>query len=149
MNRFPNQQVDHSTVTDATEYVLVVEASELYRVILTSALQQMGFHTIQAANAAGAWTTLDQSRHQKLVAVISDLVMPSKEGLELLRQIRTDDQYKNLIFVLSTLVSDRDYIFEAKRLQVNGYLLKPFQHRQLMVKLHEIFAQREILKSAG
>ena len=51
-------------------------------------------------------------------------------------------------FVLVTAVSDRDYIIEAKSLDVNGYILKPVTFQRVTNKLKEIFPEKKFPKAA-
>ncbi|WP_369791865.1 response regulator [Synechococcus sp. PCC 7336] len=57
--------------------------------------------------------------------VLLDLNMPQMNGIEFLRELRTDSKLCNLpVIVLTTSDEDRDRI-EAYRLNVAGYILKP------------------------
>ncbi|GMR20425.1 MAG: response regulator [Gammaproteobacteria bacterium] len=59
--------------------------------------------------------------------VLLDLNMPRMNGLEFLREIRSDDNLRNLsVIVLTTSNDDRDKI-EAYDLNVAGYILKPVE----------------------
>ena len=124
------------------EYIIVAEDSPPNRTILVLLLRKLGFHVYECEDGKAAWETLEKQRDKKVVAVISDLMMPNMDGLALLKNCRSDEQYKKIPFVLVTAVSDKDYIFEAKNLSVNGYILKPVTYKRVTAKLQEIFPSR-------
>jgi DNA-binding response OmpR family regulator len=105
-------------------------------------LKKLGFIVLECENGASAWKAIDENREKNIVAVISDLMMPEMDGLELLRRIRADHQRSAMPFVLITAVSENDYIFESKNLSVSGYMLKPVTYRRLLAKMQELFPQR-------
>ncbi|MES2963382.1 MAG: response regulator [Bdellovibrionota bacterium] len=125
------------------EYIVVAEDSAPNRTILVLLLRKLGFKIIECTDGDVAWKALSENPEGKnIVACISDLMMPNMDGLELLRRTRNDDKLKDLPFVLVTAVSDKDYIFEAKNLKVNGYILKPVTYKRVSAKLQELFPQK-------
>jgi CheY-like chemotaxis protein len=127
----------------AEEYIVVAEDSAPNRTVLCLLLKKCGYKVFECADGDLAWKALQDNRDKNIVAVISDLMMPNMDGLELLRRIRNDDKgYAELPVVLVTAVSDKDYIFEAKNLKVNGYILKPVSYQRVTVKLQELFPDR-------
>ncbi|MES2855898.1 MAG: hypothetical protein V4692_08540, partial [Bdellovibrionota bacterium] len=62
---------------------------------------------------------------------------------------RNSDRHKDLQFVLCTAVSDKDYLFEAKSLKVNGYILKPVTYKRVALKLQELFPSRKFPQIAS
>ena len=133
----------------ADEYVIVAEDSPPNRNVLALLLKKMGFVVIECEDGTSAWKALREADGKNIVAVISDLMMPNMDGLELLRRVRNDEQTKELPFVLVTAVSDKDYIFEAKGLKVNGYILKPVTYQRVAGKLKELFPNREFPQLAS
>jgi CheY-like chemotaxis protein len=64
--------------------------------------------------------------------IMLDLNMPKMGGIEFLKEIRKDDQLKNLtVFVMTTSNEDNDKV-EAFNLNVAGYILKPLSMEQFM-----------------
>ena len=131
------------------EWVVVAEDSPPNRTILVLLLKKLGFQVLECNDGDVAWKTLHENKDKKIVAVISDLMMPAMDGLELLRRVRNDEKLAELPFVLVTAVSDKDYIFEAKTLKVNGYLLKPVTFQRVSAKMKELFPDRNFPQLAS
>jgi two-component system chemotaxis response regulator CheY len=128
---------------------VVAEDSPPNRTILVLLLRKLGYKIFECADGSVAWKTLEENRDKNIVAVISDLMMPNMDGLEFLRRVRNDEGLKDMPFVLVTAVSDKDYIFEAKSLNVNGYILKPVTYKRVSAKLQELFPQKTFPQLAG
>lgn len=140
---------ESGTPAGGDEYIVVAEDSPPNRTILVLLLRKLGFKVLECEDGDIAWNVLDENRDKNVVAVISDLMMPNMDGLELLRRVRNDGRFTELSFVLVTAVSDKDYIFEAKHLNVQGYILKPVTYRRVSEKLQQIFPGRVFPRLAG
>lgn len=139
-----------SLFTDsAEEYILVAEDSPPNRTILTLLLKKLGFKVLECEDGQIAWDMMDKNRDKNLVAVVSDIMMPNMDGMALLRKIRSDGSYEKIPFVFVTAVSEKDYIFEAKNLNAQGYILKPVTYKRVTLKIQELFPARKMPALAG
>jgi CheY-like chemotaxis protein len=135
--------------------ILVVEDSPPNRKILCHLLNRMGFHTASYENGAEAWSALTSSNspllkgEHKVVGIISDIMMPIMDGIELLRRVRGHQPITELPFVLVTAIAERDYISLARTLNVSGYILKPVTFDRVSSKLKELFPDRQFPKLVG
>ena len=102
---------------------LIVDDYSTARRLINYSLQQMGFTCLEAENGNQAIALIQQAT---LSLVIADVNMPEKNGLELLKNIRADDNMKDLPVVLTMLEPFDDLISDAKKLGMNDYLVKPF-----------------------
>ena len=102
---------------------LVVDDYSTARRLIKDSLQQMGFTCLEAENGNQAIALIKQ---KTLNLVIADVNMPEKNGLELLKDIRADDNMKDLPVVLTMLEPLEDLISDGKKLGMNDYLVKPF-----------------------
>ena len=102
---------------------LIADDYSTSRRLINYSLQQMGFSCLEAENGNQAIALIQQST---LDLVIADVNMPEKNGLELLKNIRTDDNMKDLPVVLTMIEPFEDLITDAKKLGMNDYLVKPF-----------------------
>ena len=120
--------------------IILAEDSATNRKILTHLLEKMGFVVEAYENGAEAWKALETKKHQKdLLAIITDIMMPEMDGIELLKKVRTTPEFEKLPVIIASAVSDKRSILEAKDHHVTGYLLKPVTQQKLMVKLKELF----------
>ncbi len=130
------------------DHILVAEDSAPNRTILVHLIKKLGFEVIECVNGKTAWDAL-QAPEVKIVAVLSDIMMPEMDGVELLKRCRADERYKEIPFVLVTAVSDKEHIVAAKTHGVQGYILKPVTFQRVTAKLQEIFTNRTFPKLAG
>ena len=102
---------------------LIADDYSTARRLIKESLQQMGFTCLEAENGNQAIALIMQTT---LNIVIADINMPEKNGLELLKDIRADDNMKDLPVVLTMLEPLDDLISDGKKLGMNDYLVKPF-----------------------
>lgn len=69
--------------------------------------------------------------------IISDIRMPSKDGLELLKEVRQDKHQRlaNIPFLLVTTFTDTILQTQAFRLGVDGFIAKPFVPEELLARI--------------
>lgn len=135
--------------TQEKDTIVIAEDSPPNRKILGHLLEKLGFHVIACENGQVAWEALKTGEHKRVVCVISDIMMPTMDGINLLRNIRGEANLKTLPVVLVTAVSEKDYIVQAKELNVNGYILKPVTFQRVTTKLKELFPGRNFPKIAA
>jgi two-component system chemotaxis response regulator CheY len=134
---------------EVKECIVVAEDSPPNRKILVHLLEKLGYLVESCEDGKIAWEKLEGGELKNVVAVLSDIMMPNMDGLQLLKNVRANETLKNLPFVLITAVSDREYIMQAKEHKVNGYILKPVTFQRVTSKLKEIFPDKKFEKLAG
>ncbi|MCB0385698.1 MAG: response regulator [Bdellovibrionales bacterium] len=132
------------------ETILIAEDSPPNRKILSHLLKKLDYNVIECVDGEEAWEHyLKEGSIDGLVAILSDIMMPNMDGLGLLKHVREESKYKDIPFVLITAVSDKDYIIQAKSLNVNGYILKPVTFQRVTAKLKEMFPSKSFPKLAS
>lgn len=124
------------------EQIVVAEDSPPNRKILAHLLAKLGYEVIACENGDVAWKAIASGQHEKIVAILSDVMMPVMDGISLLKAVRESEPHKMIPVVLVTAVSDKDYILQAKTLNVNGYILKPVTFERVQAKLKELFPEK-------
>jgi two-component system chemotaxis response regulator CheY len=71
--------------------------------------------------------------------VVTDWNMPGMQGIDLLKEIRKDDNLSHLPVLMVTAEAKREQIIAAAQAGVNGYIVKPFTAVTLKEKLDKIF----------
>lgn len=62
--------------------------------------------------------------------ILLDLNLPKKGGLEVLKQIKEDEDLKSIPVVILTISDVEDDIIKAYKLHVNSYVIKPLEMRE-------------------
>lgn len=143
----PNKNAAPAVTSKDT--ILIAEDSSTNRKILAHLLQGLGFDVIDCENGEEAWSKLNDPATQPVSCLLSDVVMPKMDGIQLLRNVRGDQRVQDLPVILITGVSEKESITQAKELKVNGYILKPVTFQNVTAKLKEIFPQRIFTKPAA
>ena len=102
---------------------LIADDFSTTRQIIKNALNDLGFTCLEAENGVEALAIIQQLT---LDLVIADTHMPEKNGMELLEDIRADDNLKDLPVVLTMIEPLEELISEGEELGMNDYLVKPF-----------------------
>jgi two-component system chemotaxis response regulator CheY len=74
--------------------------------------------------------------------------MPNMTGIELLKNIRADENLKHLPVLMITAEARKENIIEAAQNRASGYIVKPFTAATLDEKLSKIFKTLEQQKAA-
>ena len=125
------------------ETIVVAEDSPPNRNILVHLLKKLGYHVIEGEDGEAAYNAMTASSGENIVAVLSDIMMPNMNGIEFLKKVRETEGFTDIPFVLITAVADKEYIIEAKSLNVNGYILKPVTFDRVSGKLKELFPNKK------
>lgn len=119
--------------------VMVVDDFSTMRRIVKNVLKDLQFKEIvEAENGAEALKVLKST---KVDLIVSDWNMPVMTGIELLKQVRANDEYKALPFLMVTAEAQKDNIVEAIKAKVSNYIIKPFTPATLAEKIAKIIPQ--------
>jgi len=117
--------------------ILVVDDFSTMRRIIKNILRQLGFNNIiEADDGSSAWETLNKD---KIDFIISDWNMPKMPGIELLRKVRSSEEFVNMPFLMVTAEAQQENIIEAVQAKVSNYIVKPFTAETLGQKIDKIF----------
>tara|TARA_B100000686_G_scaffold297266_1_gene329420 strand:- start:348 stop:746 length:399 start_codon:yes stop_codon:yes gene_type:complete len=119
---------------------LIADDYSTSRRLINDSLQQIGFSCIEAENGNQAIALIQQSL---LNLVIADVNMPEKNGIELLKDIRANNNMKDLPVVLTMLEPFEYIISDGKKYGMNDYLVKPFDVFTLSKTLDKVIKTTE------
>ena len=114
--------------------ILVAEDSQATRTLLRTWLEKAGYRVQEARDGQEAWEYFTAARNQTPYSlVLTDIVMPRMDGLELVEKIRKAGPDVPVV-ILSSL-EDAEAGKKALQLHVNDFLMKPFDAHVLVAAL--------------
>ena len=119
--------------------ILVVEDEEEIKEYMVERLQK-SFIVEQAANGVEALEIL-QKEHVDLV--VSDVMMPEMDGIELCHQIKSDIKLSHIPVVFLKAKNDTDSKIEGLKAGAEAYVEKPFSYEYLLTQIKSLLKNRE------
>jgi len=113
--------------------ILIVDDYKTMLRIIRNLLKQLGFDNVEEATDGTA--ALQKLREGDFKLVISDWNMEPMTGIELLREVRSDNALRKLPFIMVTAESKTENVVIAKEAGVSNYIVKPFNAATLKSKL--------------
>src|SRR5438067_7581910 len=125
------------------EHVLLVEDDASIREIATLGLEQAGFAVTSAGDGREG---LVQFRQAAFDLVVLDVMLPSLDGFEVLREIRKDSQAP---VVMLTARSDLHDVVVGLELGADDYVTKPFELPELVARMKAVLRRSTAEPEAG
>jgi signal transduction histidine kinase/FixJ family two-component response regulator len=126
--------------------VLVADDDEVSRALACDLLVNLGFDVRRAADGRSA---LEQIRRERPDAVITDLVMPLVDGLELMRALRDGETTRNLPIIAVSASASQYTGEEAVAAGCDRFLPKPLHFEALLDCLGALLQLQWLYSSAG
>jgi len=111
--------------------VLIVDDSSVMRKIVERALRQAAVELDAVFEAANGAEGLELVASKNVQLILSDINMPSMDGLEFLRQLRARNLAAGVPVVMITTESSEEHVKEAIQSGARGYIRKPFTAEQV------------------
>ena len=78
--------------------------------------------------------------------IVSDVMMPVKDGFQLCRELKTDERTSHIPIILLTAMADQSSKIEGLTYGADVYLAKPFHKEELLVWVEKLIEQRRRLQ---
>ena len=124
--------------------ILVVDDELDILEIIRHALNKEGFEVHIAANGFQA---LEQTRKIKPDLILMDVMMPVMDGMEACRQLKEDNDTKNIPIVFLTARSEEFAELAGFEAGADDYISKPIRPRVLMSRLKAILRRRNAIQN--
>ncbi len=119
--------------------ILLIDDQEIERAALRTILaQEPDWVVTEAGDGEAALDQLCNGPRPQLCLV--DLRMPKVDGLEFLRRVRRDPDFRLLKVIVISASRDRTTIVELAKLGIEGYILKPFDAQRTLATLRPVLA---------
>lgn len=122
--------------------ILLVEDNEDLRFYLKDNLKGL-YHVEEAVNGREAWERLKKVDPD---LVVSDIMMPLVDGIELARKIKSDTLTAHIPVILLTAMGSEEKQVEGFTIGVNDYITKPFTFEILASRIRNLLAQQQLLQ---
>jgi len=116
--------------------ILVVDDFPTMRRIIRNLLKQLGYSNVVEADDGS--TALAKLQQERFDLIISDWNMPTMNGLELLKNVRENEELRHIPFLMVTADAERDHVMQAVEAGVSSYIVKPFTAAKLKEKMEAI-----------
>lgn len=135
-----------SISNDSKKYkpkLLIVEDNQDMRAFLSAQLSAE-YHIFIATDGEKG---LEMALQEVPDMIISDVMMPHKDGFELTKDLKSSDLTKNIPIILLTAKSSDESLISGSEVGADAYITKPFNLKLLKLTIHNLFDAREKLKS--
>ena len=119
------------------ESILIVDDEAMIRDLLSSALTQEDYSCHQAPNVDEAFKILNT---EAIDLVISDIMMPGKSGVDLLRELKQVNM--DIAVLMITGLTDMNTAMECIRLGADDYISKPFSISRVLLTVRNMLDKR-------
>ena len=143
------EQTDTASTTELPTILLIEDNLELCRML---SLQLKDKYTIHTAN--NGEEGLRKVYQYSPDIIVSDLMMPGIDGMELLRRVRKDFTISHIPVIILTAKQGEDIHMEAISAGANAYITKPFSSHLLVARINQLLEeqhrfQRHILQDVA
>ncbi|MEA5126854.1 MAG: two-component regulator propeller domain-containing protein [Proteiniphilum sp.] len=129
----------HTEKKQKTSSVLVVEDNaEILQ--LVHRLLNRDYHVLTATNGKEAMLILE---HEKADIIVSDIMMPEMDGVELCKSLKNNIEYSHIPIILLTAKTDEKDRADAYESGADAFISKPFNLNVLHARIKNLLKSRE------
>jgi two-component system chemotaxis response regulator CheY len=115
--------------------ILIVDDSESIREIVSFTLENEGHNVLIGEDGLDALKHLNKG---PIDLILTDLHMPVMNGIEFIKSVRTNADYKNVPILFLTTESQTAKKMEAKEAGATGWIIKPFVPAKLIEAINKV-----------
>ena len=117
--------------------ILIIDDDDQFRTMLKTMLEKAGYNDIE--EAANGSIGMKLFRQHPFDLVITDIIMPDKEGIEIIAELTRDyPRIKIIAMSGGGRIGPQSYLDMAKHLGASRTLAKPFKHSDLIDVVQEL-----------
>lgn len=119
--------------------VLLVEDNEELLILMSSILAR-NYNVLTSKNGKGAIAMI---KDNEIDIIISDVMMPETNGLELCRHLKKDIETSHIPIILLTAKNSADDRIECYNAGADGYISKPFDLKVLEARINNFMSNKK------
>ena len=122
--------------------ILIVEDDSDVRDYLQHELQ----HYFVVTSANDGQEALEKMEEEKPELIVTDAVMPVMDGFELIKRVRSNNEWSDIPIILLTALSSEADNIKGIKAGAEAYIKKPFSPNMLIIRISKLLEQRDKLK---
>jgi DNA-binding response OmpR family regulator len=122
--------------------ILIADDDPEILTMLGIRLSKKGYEVLEAVDGT---QTLDLARKHHPDLVLLDVMMPGKNGWEVAKELRADQQFTNVGIVMLTAIGEKVNEMTSPLYGADGYVDKPFDFSELEAKIKSVLEERSKL----
>jgi signal transduction histidine kinase/ligand-binding sensor domain-containing protein/DNA-binding response OmpR family regulator len=135
---------DYEGTKNGQPVLLLVEDNEDFRFYLKDNLK-FEFRIMEGRNGLEGW---QQTIQHIPDLIVSDVMMPEMNGIELCRKIKNDQRVSHIPIILLTARTAEEQKIEGLQVGADDYITKPFSFEILISRIRNLIAMREKFQKA-
>jgi len=116
--------------------ILSIEDSSTTSSLIRETLQSLEFEVLSEETANAGMETLKEY-NQSISLILLDWNLPDKKGIDLLKEMKSDDSLKKIPVMMVSGKNDQISVLNAIRFGALNYLIKPFTNDELAIKVKQ------------
>ena len=138
------EQIEEIIKPNNKRTILLVEDNEDF-LNFTTNLLKVDYNIIQARNGQEALDILDE---ENVNIIISDIMMPVMEGMELCRRIKENIKYSHIPVILLTAKNTLQSKIDGMKIGADEYIIKPFSIDYLKARIENLIEVRKKIRDS-
>ncbi|EIE20369.1 CheY-like protein, partial [Coccomyxa subellipsoidea C-169] len=124
-------------------HILLVDDERLSRVVVGNLLRKCSYKVTEAGSGMEALEILRGQPPGTFSLILTDVMMPDVDGIELLRHVRGDEAWSNLPVIMMSANERTETVFECIRGGAEDYLLKPVTKKEVQHMWQHVWRRQQ------
>eukprot|EP00891_Asterochloris_glomerata_P004415 jgi/Astpho2/4415/Aster-00033 len=127
-------------------HILLVDDERLSRVVVSNLLKKCGYRVTVVETGLEALQALRSTEPGTFQLLLTDVMMPDVDGIELLRHVRSDSRLSQMPVVMMSANETNDTVFECIQGGAEDYLLKPLTRKEVQMIWQHVWRRQQQAK---
>lgn len=133
-------------MSDKKPVIMVADDEEDIKVVLKMFLEAIGYEVVNAFDGLDA---MEQMKANRPDLVLMDIMMPVIDGIEVVRQMKTDKNLREIPVIMLTAAAQSDMLQKALAVGAVDYISKPFEPEVVQIAIKKALSSAKFAKHRG